>query len=111
MSRLLNIELKEFDATALDGTYKNLGSALSNPAIKIMFFNTSNVDAYISLDGSTNKLRLPSGSALTFDESMYNIPANPQEYYFPEGQQLTVTQVTGAGTSGNIIAHIITRTL
>jgi hypothetical protein len=109
--RLLNTELKEFDATTLDGTYQNLGSVLSNPALKVMFLNTSDVDAYISVDGATNKLRLPSGSALTFDETTFKMPNKDQEYYLAVGTQLTVTQVTGAGTSGNIIAHLVTRTL
>jgi len=109
--RLLNLELKEFDATTLDGTFQNLGTVLANPAIKMMFFNTSDVDCYISTDGATNLLRLPSGSALTFDESTYNTPNKGKEYYFAEGQQLTVTQETGAGASGDIIAHIVTRTL
>lgn len=109
--RLLNIELKEFDSTSLDGTFQNFGSVLGSPAIKIMFFNTSDVDCYISIDGATNLLRLPTGSALTFDESTFNVPNKGAEYYFAEGQQLTITQESGAGTTGDIIAHIVTRTL
>jgi hypothetical protein len=109
--RLLNTELKEFDATTLDGTYQNLGSALSNPALKLMFFNTSDVDAYVSADGSTNKFRLPAGSAMTFDESTFKMPNKGQEYYLAKSAQLTVSQVSGAGSTGNIIAHIVTRTL
>ena len=109
--RIINLELKEFDATTLDGTYQNFGAVLSDPAIKVMFFNTSDVDCYISSDGATNLLRLPSGATLTFDESTYNVHNKGAEYYFPEGQQLTITQETAAGTTGDIIAHIVTRTL
>ncbi len=109
--RLLNTELKEFDATGLDGTFKNLGSALLNPAMKIQFFNTSDVDVYISIDGSTNKFRVPAGATTTFDESTSPIPNKGQEYYMAVGTQMTVTQVTGAGADGDIIAHVITRTL
>jgi hypothetical protein len=109
--RILNFELKEFDATSLDGTYKNFGSAFSNPAIKIMIFNTSDVDVYVSEDGATNLFRVPAGSAMTFDESMFKIPDRGHEYLFPKSTQLTVTQESGAGTAGDIIAHVVTRTM
>ncbi len=109
--RLLNTELKEFDATTLDGTYRNLGSVLSNPALKLQFLNSSDVDIYISVDGATNKYRIPAGASITFDESTAGVPNKGQEYYEPVGTQFTVTQVTGAGTDGDMIAHIITRTL
>lgn len=109
--RLLNTELKEFDATTLDGTYQNFGTAISNPATKLQFLNTSDVDIYVSDDGVTNKFRIPAGASITFDESTAPLPNKGAEYYLAEGIQLSVTQVTGAGGSGNLIGHIITRTL
>ena len=101
--------MKEFDATTLDGTYKNLGSALSNPAIKIQIFNTSDVGVYLSKDGSTNFMRIPAHSTLTLDESTLYFRGIDQEYYLPKSTQLTLTQVTGAGTLGDVICHVITR--
>lgn len=109
--RLLDTELKEFDMTSLDGTYQNLGSVLSNPALKVQFLNSSDVDVYVSVDGSTNKFRIPAGSSITFDESTAPIPNRGQEYYMDVGTQMTVTQVTGAGSDGDLVAHIVTRTL
>lgn len=109
--RLLNTELKEFDATSLDGTYQNLGSVLANPAVKLQFLNTSDVDIYISDDGTTNKFRIPAGASITFDEATSPIPNRGQEYYESVGTQLYVTQVSGAGSDGDLIAHIVTRTL
>lgn len=112
MPRILPIELKEFDATALDGTDQDFGDPLNNPAIKISIFNTSNVDCYVDCDATINlHLRIPAGGALTLDESTLYFRGIDQEYYLPKGAQLTVTQVTGAGASGNIIAHIVTRFL
>lgn len=112
MSRIiLNLELKEFDATSLDGTFQNWGSVLSNPAIKVVMFNTSDVDAYVSKDGSTNWARLPAGSAMTLDESTLPVNGVDAAYYLSEGAQLTVKQVTGAGSSGNLIAMVVTREL
>jgi len=109
--RLLNTELKEFDATTLDGTYKIFGSVLSNPATKVQFLNTSDVDIYVSIDGATNKFRIPAGASITFDESTAPVPNKGSEYYLEQGTQLYVTQVSGAGTDGDLIGHIITRVL
>ena len=115
MSRVLPIELKEFVATGLDGTDKDFGSALENPAIKISVFNTSDVDAYMDYDGSVGgvvlHMRIPSNGTITLDESTLYFRGVDQEYYLPRGAQLTVTQVTGPGTTGNLIAHIVTRQL
>jgi len=113
MGRILPIELKEFAATALTGSPQNFGTPLSNPAIKISVFNTSNVDVYLGAvtPAYTMKLRIPGGSALTLDESTLYFRGVDQEYYLQRTAQLTLTQVTGAGASGNIIAHIVTREL
>lgn len=112
MGRILPIELKEFDATTLNGTDQNLGTALENPAIKISVFNTSDVDCYMDCDSVVDlHMRIPAGGAITLDESTLYFRGIDQEYYLSRGAQLTVTQVTGAATSGDIIAHIVTRDL
>src|SRR5258706_14789461 len=112
MSRILPVELKEFNATTLNGTSQNFGSALLNPAIKINIFNTSNVDCYLDCDSTVDlHLRIPAGGVLTLDESTLYFIGGEQEYYLPRGAQLTLKQVTAPALSGNIIAHIITRKL
>lgn len=112
MSRILPIELKEFVASTLNGTNQNFGSVLLNPAIKINVFNTSDVDCYMDYNGVIDlRLRIPAGGVITLDESTLYFRGIDQEYYLPRGSQLTLTQVTGPATSGNIIAHIITRQL
>lgn len=110
MSRILPVELKEFVASTLTGAYQNFGSVLSNPAIKVNIFNTSDVDVYMNYDGNVDQtFRIPSGGVLTLDESTLYFRGIDQEYYLPKGAQLTLKQVTAPGTSGNIIAHIVTR--
>lgn len=111
MGKLLNTELKEFDATSLTGSYQNFGSTLSNPGVKVQFYNTSDVDCYISKDGSTNHFRIPANGSLTLDENTAPGGREEGEYYLASGTQLEVKQVTGAGTEGNIIGHIVTRDL
>jgi len=111
MSRILPIELKEFVASTLDATNKVFGSALLNPATKICVINTSNVDVYMNAANTPVPLhmRIPAGACITLDESTLYFRGTDQEYYLPRGTQLTLTQVTVAATSGNIVAHIITR--
>lgn len=112
MSRILPIELKEFDATTLNGTDQNFGTALANPAIKIQVFNTGNTDAYIGISGDSEYIRVPAFATLTLDESTLYFRGVDQEYYLKKGTQLTVTQVTGPSTAGgSIISHVITRIL
>ena len=110
MGRILPVELKEFDATTLNGTDQNFGTTLLNPAIKISVFNTSDVDVYMDYDGFVDlRMRIPANGTITLDESTLYFRGIDQEYYLPKGAQLTLTQVTGAGTEGNIIAHVVTR--
>jgi len=113
MGRILPLELKEFDATTLNGTYQNFGSPLANPAIKINVFNEGDTDCYLSRDGATNFMRIPAGGALVLDESTLYFRGIDQEYYLPRGTQLTIKQVTGASTidPSAIIAHIVTRVI
>ena len=113
MSRILPVELKEFDAMTLNGTNQNFGTPLANPAIKFSAFNTGNTDVYIDYDGRVPfRIRVPAMGAITFDESTLYFRGVDQEYYLPKGAQLTVTQVTTASTEGgSIILHLATRQL
>jgi len=103
MSLLTGFELKEFDASTLTGSYQNLGTALSNPAYHIDIFNDSDVDVYISTDASTNEMRIPAG--FTFPApSKGEVKGNN---VLAKGAQLSIKQVTAAGT-GNIIVNVLT---
>lgn len=106
MAGSFGFELKEFDATTLDGTYQNLGSVLSSAARKIIIFNTSNVEVYVSNDGSTNIFRIPASDKIELSGYNKHNDFNEASHVFPKGIQLTVTQVTAAGASGDVIAHI-----
>lgn len=113
MGRILPIELKEFNAQSLDGTDKDFGTPLENPAIKISVFNTGDTDVYLNADTPVPlHMRIPAGGTITLDESTLYFRGIDQEYYLPRNTQLTVTQVTGPSvTAGAIIAHIVTRVL
>ena len=106
MSRLASYELFEFDATTLSGTFQDFGTPLANPVIILSFFNTSDVDVFISIDGINNTWRVPSIATLTLDSRDINDNNNDSVYLIRKGAQLQVLQVTAPATSGEIIANI-----
>lgn len=112
MTQLLQLRTFRFDATSLSGTAQDFGSALGNPALKISFSNTSDVAAYLRLEGSTtNLIEIPAAGTVTFDETTDTRRQNDNEYYFAKSAQLQLIQVTGAGASGHIIANLVLRSL
>ena len=111
MARLKEVELKEFDADSLTGTFQDFGSVLSNPGIEITISNDSAVDAYISKDGTANYIRIRANSAITLGNTR-KAQDGSEEYLLPTGTQLEIKQVTAAGAAGtDIVAHVITRAL
>ena len=107
----LGFELKEFNSATLTGAYQSFGAALAAPAVSVTFINMSNVDIYISIDGSTNHMRVPAylfapGILEIYPYSKHN-HQNEDRCVFAAGTQLSVKQVTGSG-AGYIIANIRT---
>jgi len=111
MARLKEVELKEFGADSLTGSFQNFGSTLSNPGIEITISNDSAVDAYISKDGDTNWMRVRANSAISLGFTRTGQDGS-EEYLLSKGTQLEIKQVTGAGAAGTaIVAHVVTRAL
>ena len=101
----LSFELKEFNAASLTGAYQNFGAVLSAPAVSAEIFNASNVDVYISIDGTTNHMRIPANSVLPICPYNKHNHQNKSRIVFAEGTQLSIKQVTASGT-GYISANI-----
>lgn len=107
----LSFELKEFNTASLTAAYQAFGGTLSAPAVSVTFINEGNVDVYISIDASTDHMRVP-GALFTpgvLEVYTYNKHnhQNEDRCVFAKGTQLSVKQVTGAG-AGYIIANICT---
>lgn len=105
MSQYASFELKEFNAASLTGAYQNFGTALSDPCYEMIIFNTSDVDVYVSKDGTNDTWRIPSGSNLPVRPSNKIDSLNRSSFILKVGDQLEIKQVTAAGT-GNIIANL-----
>lgn len=98
---------RSFDATALTGSYQNVGSALESPAIGVVIYNTSDVDVNVSLDGGTHGIIIPAGGVM--DASRFSQTTNSDDLgsiVMAKGTQIKIKQVTAAGTSGNIYFNV-----
>lgn len=107
MAEFLSFELKEFDTATLSGTFQNWGTALAKPAKYAQFFNTSTVDAYVTIDGTNNTFRIPANSNFPVPSYPASNNNNAGTIVFKKGTQLKVKQVTAAA-AGALIAHIFT---
>lgn len=108
MALFCGLELKEFNAASLTGSYQNLGTALSNPAYQVTISNESDVGVYISTDGgSTNDIRLSAGQILLLTYYSRHNDDTKGAYVLKKSTQLKIKQVTAAGT-GAIIVNVQT---
>lgn len=107
MALFAGLELKEFNAASLTGSYQNLGSALGAPCYRVVLSNESDVGVYISTDGSSDDIRLSPGQILPLTYFSKHNNYNEGSYVFKKGTQLQIKQVTAAGT-GTIIVNIQT---
>lgn len=107
MALFAGLELKEFNAASLTGSFQNFGTALSNPCYYIVISNESDVGVYISIDGTNNTIRLSPGQILPLTYFSRHNAYTEGAYVLKKGTQLSIKQVTAAGT-GAIIANILT---
>lgn len=109
MARLPTFDpARTFDATSLTGSYQDLGSVMGSPVYSFVVYNTSDVDVQLSFDdGTTNGPIIAAGAtfAISRAEQMRNL--EDASFMLPENAQVQVKQVTGAGTSGNIIFNTV----
>jgi len=105
MSQFADYELKEFDASGLTGSFQNFGAALANPCFHFWIYNGSNVDVYVSLDGSNNTWRIPQDTPFFVNAYDRHNTLLEGSILIKDGTQLQIKQVTGAGT-GTIIANL-----
>lgn len=108
MALFTYFELKEFNSASLTGSFQNFGSALSRPCYECEITNDSDVDVYISTDGSTNELRIAAATTLDMSGSTRYNTQTEGVILFKQGTQLQIRQVTAAGT-GAIFANILTQ--
>jgi hypothetical protein len=109
MALFTDFEIKEFDSASLTGSYQNFGAVLTYPCYEVIFFNGSDVDVYVSLDGTTDNIRVASGQSLPMTGFRKYSPSPDGMYLFKKGEQLQIKQVTGTGTGFIVINCLMTR--
>jgi hypothetical protein len=99
-------ELREIAYGSITSVYQNVGPSFSvNPRI-IAFNNSTDVDLYISTDGSTNMLRIASNSF-----KLYDVEANKSstgDNLFPMATSIFVKETSeGVPTKGSFWVEAI----
>lgn len=84
--------------------YTAMGSTISDNVRIIMIYNTTDTDIYISFDGVTNHLRIPSGGGETYDFTANKV--RDDGLFLPIGTIIYQKRTGGAPTSGNIWVQV-----
>ena len=85
--------------------YAALGAALSDHARLISFYNTTNVDIYISFDGVVDHIRVASGSFQVFDLTANKV--RDDGFFLANNTTISQRRVGAAPTSGALWAEVI----
>lgn len=59
--------IREIASGTITGTYQVLGGPLLQDSFQIWVTNLTNGDIYLSIDGTTNIIKMPSGSGRAYD--------------------------------------------
>jgi hypothetical protein len=99
---------RTFDATSLTGSYQDVGAVMASPVAGHAMYNTSDVDIQLSFDDGVNDGPIiPAGGTFTDNRYSQLHGSGQGSYVIASGAQIQVKQVTGAGTTGNLIVNII----
>lgn len=107
MSQISGLEVKEINASALTGSYQNLGSVTGNPVYSGEIVNDSDVDIYISIDGSTDNIKVAADKSTPLNFYSRHNTLLQGAYIFKKGQQLQIKSATSSG-SGTVYANLLT---
>lgn len=90
---------------AIAAAYTAIGTATTDYARVVSFFNSTDKDVYISLDGTTNHIRLASGSGQVIDVSTNKI--RDDGLFIPKGTIFYQKRAAGAPSSGSVWIQVL----
>jgi hypothetical protein len=96
--------LREIAHGSITANYQAVGNAITDHARLVRFVNTMNTEMYISMDGSTNHIRLAAGSFFIIDFSSNKV--RDDGLFLPVGTIFYVKEVT-APSSGNLWIEVL----
>lgn len=98
--------LREVAFGSITASYVAVGSALAHEARMIQIVNSTDKALYISVNGSTNIVRVPAGTSQVLDFCTNQV--GNQGFFLPIGTQFYVTRTeAGAPGSGSIAIQVI----
>lgn len=100
--------VRELAFGSISGTYAALGTPLTDHARIVRFVNSTDKEMYISLNGSTNNIRLAASSFFLIDFSTNRI--QDDGLFVSVGTQFWVKQVSSGPTSGAVWCEVVSGT-
>jgi len=97
--------IREIAFGGIGAAYAAVGTATTDNARLININNSTDAEVYISLDGSTDHLRLPANSFKLFDFSANKI--RDDGFFIARGTVFSVKQVSGAPSSGSVWIEVV----
>jgi hypothetical protein len=84
--------------------YTAMGAAMRDNVRILMIYNTTDTDIYISFDGATDHLRIPSHGGETYDFTANKV--RDDGLFLPIGTIVYQKRTGGAPTGGNIWVQV-----
>lgn len=85
---------------AIGAAYATIGGVTTDYTRIVSFFNSTDADVYISLDGVTNHLRIASGTGQVLDLTSNKV--RDDGLFIKQGTQFYQKRVSGAPTTGAV---------
>jgi hypothetical protein len=98
--RVRSEAVREAAFGTIGAAYTAVGSATTHRGRIVSFYNSTDVDVYITTDLSKNEKRLASGTGQIFDYTANKV--RDDGAFLPEGTIFYVKRVSGAPSSGAV---------
>lgn len=98
-------ELREAGFAAIGAGYTAVGAATSDHTRLVAFYNSTDADVYISLNGATPHLRIASGSGQVLDLTTNKV--RDDGLFVDQGTVFYQKRVAGAPTTGTLWIQVM----
>lgn len=98
-------EIREAAFGAIGAAYLAVGGATSDHTRLVSFFNSTDADVYISLNGATNHLRIAAGSGQILDLTTNKV--KDDGLFIDEGTIFYQKRVGAAPTTGSLWIQVM----
>lgn len=97
--------VREVAFGSIGASYAAVGSAITDHARLIRIVNATDAQVYISVDGTTNQIRMAANSFFIMDFSANKV--RDDGLFLPVGTVFYAKQVSGAPTTGGLWIEVV----